>query len=223
MLLCVRPCGLRRIARFDRCMETGAGNSHRDEGLAGHSGRRRRRLVPGPQQTTSTASRRPVESTPIFPSLGSKRKAQTPALIIACINSHPETDALEQQAIPHAAIPDGTNHFSRVNTLWESEFDLACSIEGFHLFGGQHEIQTAEIVLELRHLPRSNDRDYWHRSMAQPGECDLRHAATGLFGNRLYSRYHQRRALFPLRIEGFHSLIGHPPAVGLAFAVIFPG
>jgi hypothetical protein len=37
-----------------------------------------------------------------------------------------------------------------------------------------------------------------------------------LFGNRLYSRYHQRRALFPLRIEGFHSLIGHPPAVGLA-------
>ena len=25
------------------------------------------------------------------------------------------------------------------------------------------------------------------------------------------------------RIEGFHSLIGHPPAVGLAFAVIFPG
>jgi len=27
--------------------------------------------------------------------------------------------------------------------------------------------------------------------------------------------------LFP-RKEGFQSLIGHPPAVGLAFAVIFP-
>src|ERR1700738_3555698 len=130
---------------------------------------------------------------------------------------------LEQQAIPRAAIPNCTNHFSVVNTLRESGFDSACSIEGFQLFGGEFQIQTGEIVLELRYLPRSNDRDYWHGLVAQPGECDLRHAATGLFGNRLYSRYHQRRALFPLRIEGFHSFIGPPPAVGLAFAVIFPG
>jgi hypothetical protein len=28
------------------------------------------------------------------------------------------------------------------------------------LFGGKLEIQTGEIVLELRYLPRSNDRDY---------------------------------------------------------------
>jgi hypothetical protein len=48
-------------------------------------------------------------------------------------------------------------------------------------------------------LPRSYDRDYWHRLMAQPGECDLRHAATGSFENRLCSRYHQRRA--------FHCLV----------------
>src|SRR5260370_4658774 len=130
---------------------------------------------------------------------------------------------VEQQAIPRAAIPDCTNHFSVVNTLGESGFDSACSIEGFQLFGGEFHIQTGEIFLELRYLPRSNDRDYWRRLMEQPGECDLRHAATGLFGNRLYSRYHRRRPLFPLRKEGFHSLIGHPPAVGLAFAVIFPG
>ena len=94
----------------------------------------------------------------------------------------------EQQAIPRAAIPNFTNHFSVVNTLRESRFDSACSIEGFQLFGGEFQIQTGEIVLELRYLPRSYDRDYWHRLMAQPGECDLRHAATGLFGNRLYSR-----------------------------------
>jgi len=74
------------------------------------------------------------------------------------------------------------------------------------MFGGEFQIQTGEIVLELRHLP-SSKMDYWHRLMAQPGECDLRHAATGLFGNRLYSRYHPRRALFPLGIEGFHSLL----------------
>src|SRR6202040_2469976 len=135
----------------------------------------------------------------------------------------PDFTALEQQAIPRAAIPNCTNHFSVVNTLRESRFDSACSIEGFQLFGREFQIQTGEIVLELRYLPRSNDRDYWHHLMAQPGECDLRHAATGLFGNRLYSRYHQRCALFPLRIEGFHFPIGHPPAVGLAFAVIFPG
>src|SRR5260370_9995464 len=134
-----------------------------------------------------------------------------------------EVPHLEQQAIPHATIPNCTNHFSVVNTLGESELDSACSIEGFQLFGGEFHIQTGEIVLELRYLPRSYDRDYWHRLMAQPGECDLRHAATGLFGNRLYSRYHRRRALFPLRKEVFHSLIGHPPAVVLAFAVIFPG
>src|SRR5712671_7376835 len=131
--------------------------------------------------------------------------------------------SIHHEAVPHAAIPDTTNHFSLVNTLWESDFDLACSVEGFQLFGGEVQIQTGEIVLELRYLPRSNDRDYGHSPMAQPGEYNLRHAASGLFGNRLYSRYHRRRALFPLRIEGFHSLIGHPPAVGLAFAVIFPG
>src|SRR4029077_3880057 len=112
--------------------------------------------------------------------------------------------SIHHEAIPYAAIPGSTNHFSLVNTLGESELDSACSIEGFQLFGGEFQIQTGEIVLELRYLPRSNDRDYWHRLMPQPGECDLRHAATGLFGDRLYSRYHQRRALFPLRIEGFH-------------------
>ncbi len=140
-----------------------------------------------------------------------------------CVAILPAASHLEQQTIPRAAIPHCTNHFSVVNTLRESGFDSACSIEGVQLFGGEFQIQTGEIVLELRYLPRSNDRDYWHCSMAQPRERDLRHAATGLFGNRLYSRYHRRRALFPLRIEGFHSLIGHPPAVGLAFAVIFPG
>src|ERR1700676_1558187 len=129
---------------------------------------------------------------------------------------------LKQQVIPRAAIPNFTNHLSVVNTLRESELDSACSVEGLQLFGGEFHIQTGEIVLELRYLPRSNNRDYWRRLMEQPGECDLRHAATGSFGNRLYSRDHRRHALFPLRKEGFHSLIGHPPAVGLAFAVIFP-
>ena len=102
-----------------------------------------------------------------------------------CITILPEVPHLEQQAIPRAAIPNCTNHFSLVNTLRESRFDSACFIEGFQLFGGEFHIQTGEIVLELRYLPRSNDRDYWNRLMAQPGECDLRHAATGLFGDRL--------------------------------------
>ena len=90
------------------------------------------------------------------------------------------------------------------------------------MFGGELQIQTGEIVLELRYLPRSYDRYHWHRSMPQLGKCDLRHAATGLFGERLHSRDDRRRALF-LRKELLHSLIGHPPAVGLAFAVIFAG
>src|SRR5258706_11042605 len=94
--------------------------------------------------------------------------------------SSKESKALHHEAIPDAAIPNCTNHFSLVNTLWESEFDLACSIEEFQLFGGEFQIKTGEIVLELGYLPRSDDRDYRHPSTAQPGECDLRHAATGL-------------------------------------------
>src|SRR3984893_13233959 len=93
------------------------------------------------------------------------------------------TGALDKEAIPHSAIPDCTNHFSLVNTLGEFELDFACSIEGCQLFGGDFQIQTSEIILELRYLPRSNDRDYWHRLMAQPGECDLRQAAAALFGD----------------------------------------
>src|ERR1700719_1420381 len=135
----------------------------------------------------------------------------------------PDFTALRAASDPRAAIPNCTNHFSVVNTLRESRFDSACSIEGFQLFGGEFHIQTGEIVLELRYLPRSYDRNYWHGSMVQPGECDLRQAVASLFGDRLYSRYDRRRALYPLRKEGFHFLIGHPPAVGLAFAVIFPG
>src|ERR1700730_2878501 len=139
-----------------------------------------------------------------------------------CLPSSQISRHLEQQAIPHAAIPNCTNHFSVVNTLRESGFDSACSIEGFQLFGGEFQIQTGEIFLELRYLPRSNDRDYWHRLMPQPGECYLRHAATGLFGDRLHSRKDPRRA-WSLRKEVLHSLVGHPPDVSLAFAVILPG
>ena len=76
-----------------------------------------------------------------------------------------EVPRLEQQAIPRAAMPNRTNHFSPIKTMWESELDSACSIQGFQLFGGQFQIRTGEIVLELRYLPRSNERDYWHRLM----------------------------------------------------------
>src|SRR6266481_4695260 len=96
--------------------------------------------------------------------------------------------SIHHEAVPHAAIPDSTNHFSLVNTLGESELDSACSIKGFQLFGGEFQIQTGEIVLELRCLPRSHDRDYWHCLLPQPRECDLRHAATSLFGDRLHRR-----------------------------------
>ena len=63
-----------------------------------------------------------------------------------------EVPHLEQQAIPRAAIPNCTNHFSVVSTLRESRFDSACSIEGFQLLDGELHIQTGEIVLELRYL-----------------------------------------------------------------------
>ena len=71
-----------------------------------------------------------------------------------------QTVALEEEAIPHTAMSKCTSHFFLVNTLGESEFDSACFIERFQMFGGKLEIQTGEIALELRYLPRSNDRDY---------------------------------------------------------------
>ena len=120
---------------------------------------------------------------PLSPSPESKRNAQTPTLIVACINAHPETVALQQEAIPDTAISESTNHIFLVKTQRESKVDSACFVEGSQLFAGEHELQTREIVLELRYLPRSNDRDYRHGSIAQPSECDLRHAATGQFGD----------------------------------------
>src|SRR5260370_41770164 len=64
-----------------------------------------------------------------------------------CITIPPEGSHLEQQAIPHAAIPNCTNHFSVVNTLRESRFDSTCSIEGFQLVSEQIHIQTSAIDL----------------------------------------------------------------------------
>src|ERR1700736_4192040 len=82
------------------------------------------------------------------------------------LNGQLKTGLLQQQAIPHAAIPDSTNHFFLVHTQGESEFDLAGSIQGFQLRGGELQRQTGEIVLELSYLPRSDDRDYRYRSIA---------------------------------------------------------
>jgi len=79
----------------------------------------------------------------------------------------PETVALEQEAVPHAAIPDCTHHFFLVKMLRDAEFNSTRVVQAIQLFGGEFQIQTGEIVLELRYLPRSYDRDYWHRSMAQ--------------------------------------------------------
>ncbi|MDQ1409620.1 MAG: hypothetical protein QOJ41_1355, partial [Acidobacteriaceae bacterium] len=115
-----------------------------------------------------------------------------------------------------------TNQFSPVNTLGESELDSACSVEGFQLFGGEFQIQTGEIVLELRYLPRSNDRDYWRRLVAPPGECDLRQAATNSFGASLTAEM-IRVARCSSGKEFLHSLIVHPPSVRLTLAVILPG
>ena len=70
------------------------------------------------------------------------------------VSPFPEVPHLEQQAIPRAAISYRTNRFSLVNALGESGLDAACSIKGFQLFGGEFQIQTGEIVLELRYLPR---------------------------------------------------------------------
>src|SRR5258708_13533121 len=82
---------------------------------------------------------------------------------------------LEQQAIPRSAIPSRANHFSVVNTLGESELDPACSIEGFQLFGGEFQIQTGEIVLELRYLSRSSERHYCPRLPPHPRHRPLSH------------------------------------------------
>jgi hypothetical protein len=131
-----------------------------------------------------------------------------------CITILPEVPHLEQQVIPRAAISYCTNRFSLVNTLGEFERDSACSLERFQLFGGEFQVQTAKIVSELRYLPRSNDRDYWHRLVAQPRERDLRHTATNLFGDRLHRRDDPRRALF-FGKEFLHSLIGHPSSSAL--------
>ena len=87
---------------------------------------------------------------------------------------------MEHESVPPAAIPDCTHHFFLVKMLREAEFNSTRVVQVLQLFGGKYEIQTGEIVLELRYLPRSYDQDYWHRSMAQPGECNLRHAATDL-------------------------------------------
>ena len=54
-----------------------------------------------------------------------------------CINAHPETVALQQEAIPNAAISECTSHFFPIDTLGKSEVDSACCIEGFQLFPGE--------------------------------------------------------------------------------------
>src|SRR5258708_4452946 len=102
-----------------------------------------------------------------------------------CVAILPAASHLEQQAIPRAAIPNCTNHFFVVNTLRESRFDSACSIEGFQLFGGEFQIQTGEIVLELRYLPPSKCGVLWAWLGGPPAGGHFAACHTGFLGNPL--------------------------------------
>jgi len=55
--------------------------------------------------------------------------------------------ALENEAVPQGAIANSTSHSPLINTLWESEVDLACSIEGLQIFGGEFKIQAGTRAL----------------------------------------------------------------------------
>ena len=62
----------------------------------------------------------------------------------------PETLTLEQEAIPHPAMPDCTHHFFLAKMLREAEFNSTRFVQALPLFGGEFQIQTGELVLELR-------------------------------------------------------------------------
>jgi len=83
-------------------------------------------------------------------SVGRGAKGQGPA----------QTVALKEEAIPHTVISNCTSHFFLVNTLGNPRSIRLASSSDFSCSAGTLEIQTGEIVLELRYLPRSNDRDY---------------------------------------------------------------
>jgi hypothetical protein len=99
------------------------------------------------QARFSVLIRRTNRQLPACPSLGGQAGSSNAGTYVTIL---PAVPPLEQQAIPRAAIPNCTDHLSVVNTLRESGFDSACSIEGFQLFGGEFHIQTGEIILELR-------------------------------------------------------------------------
>ena len=76
-------------------------------------------------------------------------------------NILPETVALEQEAIPHPAHPaihSCTNRFFLGNTLGGIRVRFGLRRRGISIFGGEFQIKTGEIVLELRYLPRFYDR-----------------------------------------------------------------
>jgi hypothetical protein len=57
-------------------------------------------------------------------------------------NVLPETVALEQESIPHPAIPDCTHHFFLVKMLREAEFNSTRVVQALQLFGGEFQIKT---------------------------------------------------------------------------------
>src|ERR1700738_1060076 len=83
----------------------------------------------------------------------------------------PFTDSVSSFAM---TLPPEQPDFTALRAAGGPMCRHTCSIEEFHLFGGEFQIQPGESVLELRYLPRSHDRDYWRSLMEQPGECDLR-------------------------------------------------
>ena len=90
----------------------------------------------------------------------------------------------DQEPIPHPPIPDGSSELLVVEAIGEAQIHLARLIEAFELLFGKLHIQAGEIVLELGNPPCSDNRDYRHRTISEPSESDLRHAAAELFRNQ---------------------------------------
>lgn len=61
-------------------------------------------------------------------------------------------------AVAHAYKGQPPSQFLLLEMVGEPQLNGACLIEGLDLVGGQSEVETGELILELRDLPCSKDR-----------------------------------------------------------------
>ena len=130
---------------------------------------------------------------------------------------------LNNDLVAEAGVNEVADEVFGVKGGGEAEVDGAGVVEGFEVIGGESELGAGEVVLELGEFAGADNGNNGDGTVAEPGESDLGHAASGLSGDG-FDGGDDAGGAFGFGHEAFHHVAAHAAGFGgFIVVVIFTG